>query len=67
MFRINNKKEDIKKEVLKNKDNKVNEKPKFKELVSIMFSQYLIILPVVFIVMFLFMLIVKLLLFFWGN
>lgn len=46
-------------------DNKENDKIKFKELVSIMISQYLVILPVVFIVMISLMLFVKLLLLFW--
>lgn len=67
MFRLNNKKENINKVVRQNKENEFNEKPRFKDLVSIMISQYLVILPVVFITMIVLMLIAKLLLFIWGN
>ncbi|MGF0108329.1 hypothetical protein ACQRD5_02795 [Clostridium sp. SGI.024] len=67
MFRLNNKKENINKVVRQNKENEFNEKPRFKDLVSIMISQYLVILPVVFVTMIVLMLIAKLLLFIWGN
>lgn len=67
MFRLNNKKENINKVERQNKENEFNEKPRFKDLVSIMISQYLVILPVVFVTMIVLMLIAKLLLFIWGN
>ncbi|MGN0026509.1 MAG: hypothetical protein ACI33I_05830 [Clostridium sp.] len=67
MFRLNNKKENINKVARQNKENEFNEKPRFKDLVSIMISQYLVILPVVFVTMIVLMLIAKLLLFIWGN
>ncbi|MCF0149453.1 MAG: hypothetical protein HUJ77_13800 [Clostridium sp.] len=46
-------------------DTRMNEKPKFKDLVAMVFRQYLIILPIVFGFALLFMVIVKLLLLFW--
>lgn len=45
---------------------RMTEKPKFKDLIAIMFAQYLIILPVAFIGMVVFILAIKLLLKFWG-
>lgn len=47
------------------KDTKMNEKPNFKDLVSIMFKQYLVILPIVFGFILVFMLLTKLLLLLW--
>ena len=67
MFRLNNNIENINKAARQNKENEFNEKPRFKDLVSIMISQYLVILPVVFVTMIVLMLIAKLLLFIWGN
>lgn len=67
MFRLNNKKENINKVARQHKENEFDEKPRFKDLVSIMISQYLVILPVVFVTMIVLMLIAKLLLFIWGN
>ena len=52
-----------KKELFKEID--AGRKPKFKELVSIMIAQYLVILPIVFGVVLVFMLFAKLLLLLW--
>lgn len=45
---------------------KFDKKPSFKELVTMMFSQYLLILPVLFIGIIVFILAAKIILFFWG-
>jgi len=67
VFRFDDKKEELRrteKELMRSV--KMNEKPKFKELVSIMLAQYLIILPVAFIGMIAFILVIKVILYFWG-
>ncbi|MDV4152303.1 hypothetical protein R0131_15870 [Clostridium sp. AL.422] len=66
MFKINNEKKNNRREIKKYDSERFNDKPKFKELVSIMFSQYIIIFPIVFGVMIIFMVFAKLLLFIWG-
>lgn len=48
------------------KDVKMDRKPSFRELLSIMFAQYLIILPIAFGGIIIFMLITRLVLFLWG-
>ena len=63
MFRFDHRKDEQRrreKELLK--EVKMTEKPKFKDLVAIMFAQYLIILPVAFIGIIVFALAIKLLL-----
>lgn len=67
MFRFDDKKEERRmreKELMRNI--KMNEKPKFKDLVFIMLAQYAIILPVAFIGMIVFFLVIKGVLYFWG-
>ena len=67
MFKFYNRGESLRKrqkELFKNIE--VGEKPKFKDLVSIMLAQYLVILPIVFGVVLVFMLFAKLILLFWG-
>ncbi len=67
MFRFNYKKEEMKqKERQLLKEAKLYEKPKFKDLLSVVFAQYLIILPFVIIVMVVFLLIARVLLYLWG-
>lgn len=67
MFRFNYRKEIS---TLKSKamyDNiKMDEKPKFKDIISIMFAQYLLIIPIVFGIVVGIMLVLKLVLFLWG-
>ena len=46
---------------------KFDKKPSFKELVTMMVSQYLLILPVLFIGIIVFILTAKIILFFWGS
>lgn len=46
---------------------KMGEKPKFKDLLSIMIAQYVIILPVAFIGIIIFFLVIKGILYFWGS
>ena len=68
MFRFDHRKDEQRrreKELLK--EVKMTEKPKFKDLVAIMFAQYLIILPVAFIWIIVFALAIKLLLKYWGS
>lgn len=45
---------------------KMSEKPKFKDLVSIRVAQYVIILPVAFIGIIVFFLVIRGILYFWG-
>ncbi|MBE6053140.1 MAG: hypothetical protein E7212_04365 [Clostridium sartagoforme] len=66
MFKFHDRRENLrrkKKELFKEID--AGRKPKFKELVSIMIAQYLVILPIVFGVVLVFMLFAKLLLLLW--
>ncbi|MBM6836676.1 hypothetical protein H9X78_05100 [Clostridium saudiense] len=68
MFRFDYRKDEQRrreKELLK--EVRMTEKPKFKDLVAIMFAQYLIILPVAFIGIIVFALAIKLLLKYWGS
>lgn len=46
---------------------KFDKKPSFKELLTMMLSQYLLILPVLFIGIIVFILTAKVILFFWGS
>lgn len=67
MFRFNDKKEKLRKlekELMENV--KMNEKPKFRDLVSVMIAQYMIILPVTFIGMVVFFFVIQGILYFWG-
>lgn len=67
MFRFDYRREEQKrreKELLS--DVSMKEKPKFKDLVSIMIAQYLIILPVAIIGMIVFGLVLRLILNFWS-
>lgn len=67
MFRLSNIKEDAKqKESELLKEAKLYEKPKFKDLLSIVFAQYLIILPFALVAMVVFLLIARVLLYLWG-
>lgn len=68
MFRFDHKRyEERKRQKELLRDVKMTEKPKFKDLLAIMFAQYLIILPIAFIGMIAFGLVIKLLLKFWGS
>lgn len=67
MFRFDDRKEERKKyekELMKNV--KMNEKPKFKDLISIMLAQYLVILPLVVIGIVVFFLVIRGILYLWG-
>lgn len=67
MFRLNHIQEEIRqkeKELLK--ETKLYEKPKFKDLLSVVFAQYLIILPFALIAIIVFLLIARVLLYLWG-
>ncbi|MEG1287634.1 MAG: hypothetical protein RSD13_06230 [Clostridium sp.] len=67
MFRFNDKKEKIrnfKKELIESV--KMDKKPKFRDLVSVMIAQYIIILPVVFIGMVVFFFVIQGILYLWG-
>lgn len=67
MFRFDDRKEEREKhekELMKNV--KMNEKPKFKDLISIMLAQYLVILPVAFIGIVVFFLVLRGILYLWG-
>ena len=67
MFRFNHRKEELKqkeRELLK--EAKLYEKPKFKDLLSLVFAQYLIILPFVLIAIVTFLLIARVILYIWG-
>lgn len=67
MFRLNHIKEEIKtkeKELLK--EVKLSEKPKFKDLLSLVLAQYIIILPFAFIGIIAFLLISRCILYLWG-
>ena len=66
MLRLNDEKKNNKRKIKQYDSESFNDKPKFKDLVAIMFSQYIVILPIVFGVMIIFMLFAKLLLFIWG-
>ena len=67
MFRFNYKKEEMKqKERQLLKEAKLYEKPKFKDLLSVVFAQYLIILPFAFIGIIVFLLISRGILYLWG-
>ena len=68
MFRFDDKKEELKtrqRELMRTV--KMGEKPKFKDLLSIMIAQYVIILPVAFIGIIIFFLVIKGILYFWGS
>lgn len=67
MFRFDYRKEERKKhekELMKNV--KMSEKPKFKDLISIMLAQYLVILPVAVIGIVVFFLLLRGILYLWG-
>ncbi len=66
MLRFNYEKKNNKRKIEQYYSKNFNDKPKFKDLVSIMFSQYIVILPIVFGIMIIFMLFAKLILFIWG-
>ncbi|MDO4534904.1 MAG: hypothetical protein Q4B63_03730 [Clostridium perfringens] len=67
MFRFNMKKEEMKqkeRELLR--EVKLYEKPKFKDLLSIVLAQYLIILPLAIIAIVVFLSMARALLYLWG-
>lgn len=68
MFRFDHRKEEEKRKdrELMNQVH-LKEKPKFKDLVAIMLAQYIIVLPVVFIGMLVFGLVLRGVLAFWGS
>lgn len=68
MFRFDDRKEErIKEEKELMRNVKMDEKPKFKDLLSIMFVQYLMILPVALIGIIVFFLLLRGILYFWGS
>lgn len=67
LFRFDDRKEERKKREKELMENiKMGEKPKFKDLLSVMLAQYMVILPVAFGGMIVFFLVIRVILYFWG-
>ncbi|MGL5354712.1 MAG: hypothetical protein ACRDA5_15575 [Clostridium sp.] len=67
MFRFDDRKEERRrreKELMETV--KMGEKPKFKDLLAVMFAQYMVILPVAFGGIIAFFLVIRIILYFWG-